>query len=285
MTKPKGWLKAVPLENYSSLNELSFGQLIGLNHALFDKHFFLQFCFNLDTPLKIDSRAYLTFEMRDANQLPSSDQCCYSITQLNRWRLDIREYNSLDDFLKDGNKGHRNRYKKSKRTFFEYGCVTKYQEKDWLEHVPEVYNLYAKVADRHGEWLYDLAFFQECAKREDYSLLTAWYKGEMIAMNLLQKESAVLHSVCLGFDYVHSSLSYAYSWLNYKFIELAILSDRYSEVDVGITADFAKNKIGYHLVPSRIDIYSNNLITRGLLYAISPFIKTKIDTDGKLKLV
>jgi predicted N-acyltransferase len=283
MTNPKGWLKAVPLEKYSSLNELSLGQLIGL--PLLDKRFFLQFSFNLHTPLTIDPRAYLTFEMRDASRSPSYEKCCYSIKDFNRWRLDIQGYKTLADFLKDCKSAQRNKFKKSKKVFFQYGCTTEYIEKDWSHYASQVYKLYSNVAERHGNWLYDLTFFEECAKREDYSLLIVWHEGEMIAMGVLQKEHTTLHSICGGFDYVHSSPCYAYSWLNYLFIELAIVSGRYKEIDVGITANIAKKNIGYKPVPSRLDVYSKSLITRGILSAISPFIHTTFDTNGKLELV
>ena len=272
-------MNATPLEKFSSLNEISFAELSGV--SFLDKHFFIQFSFNLQTPLTIHKLAYLTFEMRDAKELPSCEKCCYSITDIIRWRLPIEKYKSMESFLKDCKSKQRNQYRKSKKTFFEYGCRTEYQESDWSTLAPQAYKLYCNIAKKHGTKLYDLSFFMKCAKREDYALLTAWFNGEMIAMTVLQKEHKTLHSICGGFDYVHSSPCYAYSWLNYTFIELAI-AGHYSEVDAGITADVAKSNIGYHPVPTRIDIYSKGFFTRSLLSAIAPLIKTSLDVSGKL---
>lgn len=262
-------MKAIPLENFSSLSEMAW--------------FNLQYSFNLHTPLTIHPLAYMTFEMRDAALKPSCEKCCYSIA-VTRWRLDISEYKTIECFLKGCNSRQRNKYRKSKRVFFGYGCRTEYQENDWYSLIPQVYKLYCNTAKRYGTALYDLSFFEKCAKKSDCSLLTAWYKEEMIGMTILQKEGTTLHSICGGFDYVHSSPSYVYSCLNYALIETAILSGKYNEVDVGMTADVAKSNIGYHPIPSRLDVYTKSPLTRTLLTTIAPYIKTRLDTNGKLKL-
>lgn len=281
---PKGWELATPLECYSSLNQLSFFDLVRWPFNWPKKQFYLQFSFNLHTPLKIDPRAYLIFHLRDATMAPSSPNRCYTIKSLTRWRLDIKNFQSMEDFLLKAKRRHRNSYAKSKKFFTEYGCSTTVMKGDWTKYVPEAYSLYAKIAERHGEWLYDLHFFKQIAKRPDYKLLAAWFQGTMIGMTVIQEEPPTFHSICGGLDYFHSSHCCAYSWLHYALIEEAIKAGQFQNVDVGLTADEAKNNIGFSPIPSCMDIYSNGKMTRAFLRTISPFTTATIDSKGKLNL-
>jgi hypothetical protein len=209
--------------------------------------------------------------------------CCYSINDFNRWRIDLSNIHNKDTYVKSMKRWYRCNYMKSKKTFQEYGCTTTITKGDWFEYAERFYALYSNVAQRHGDWLYDLQFFREVAKRDDYKLLCAWHEGEIIAAFLLCEESPTLHSVCCGLDYEHSSESFAYSWLHYALIESAIESERFTEVDVGLTADDAKRAIGFQPIPSRMDIYSSGAITRNLLKVISKLVKTSITPGSKLK--
>lgn len=282
ISKPKGWLRAEPLQHYSSLNKLSFFDLIHWPFSWPKKEFYIQFSFNLHIPLKIDPRSYLTFYMQDA-ALSSGKGCCYTITDLTRYRLDISSFDTLEDFLSNINSHRRNNYKKSKKTFSNYGASISYVEGNWTSYVPEVYALYANLASRHGNWLYDLHFFEDAARREDYKLLCAWYEGEMIGVSVIQEERKTLHAVCGGFDYHHSSKASAYSWLNFSLIEKAIQNGSYDNVDVGITADESKHAIGYQSIASKIDVYSKGPFTRLFLKFFSLFVKATISSDAKLK--
>lgn len=278
---PRGWVLASPLEGYSSLNKLSLFDLIGISWP--KVHFFLQFCFNLHKPLKIDPRAYLVFHARDVDQAPSCPGSCYTIIDLTRWRMAIGTYRSMEDFLQNAKKWHVNNYIKAKKIFTEYGCRIEFIQRDWSEHIEDVYALYANVAERHEEWLYDLHFFHAIAKLPNYQLLSAWHDDKMIAMTVVYEELSTLHSICGGFDYHHSTKSYAYSWLNYALIEVAINANRYQSVDVGLTANESKSNIGYQPIPSCMDVYCKGPISRTFLRLISPLIATTISSDGKLK--
>lgn len=281
--RPKGWVTALPLENYSSLHEVSPLEFLGWRTFWPNKRMFLQLCCNLHTPLTLDPSAYLTFDVRDADLPPRSPGCCYSISNFNRWRLDISSYHSIDDYLKKSIRWHRCNYAKSKRVFTNYGCHVTVIEEDWTEYVEEAYHLYAMVAQRHGDWLYDIDFFRASAKHPNYKLLCAWLGNEMIGMFVLQEELPTLHSICCGLDYHHSSASYAYSWMHYVLIEYAIEAQKYQTVDVGLTADDSKKTIGFDAVPSRMDIYSKGFLTRGMLRLISLFVTTSITPAAKVQ--
>jgi predicted N-acyltransferase len=276
-------MKTYALENYSSLHELSLIESLGLNIGLPCKHFFVQFSFNLHTPLKILPQAYLTLHTHDANAPASPPDYCYSFTDLKRWRLDISSYRSFDDYLDSLIRWHRCNYTKSKKKFLGYGCEIRFIEMDWSEHVEQVYQLYVNTSRRYQHWLYDLNFFQEIAKRLDYKLISAWFQGRMVGFFLLQEELPTLHSICCGLDYLHSSASYAYSWMHYALIEHAITAHKYQNVDVGLSADEAKKTIGFKPVLSRMDIYSKGM-TRRLLQVISHFIAATLNSEGTLKL-
>ena len=277
-------MKTSPLENYSSLHELSLTDLLGWNNSWLRKGFFVQFDFNLHTPLNIHPQAYLTVHTQDAHSPPRASDCCLSIINFTRWRLDISSYRSIDDYLAGSIRWHRCSYAKSKKNFLNYGCKISVIEGDWSEHVERVYRLYTKVAHRYKHWLYDLHFFQEIAKRPDYKLLCAWFEGEMIGVFVLQEEGPTLHSTCCGFDYQHSSASYAYTWMHYAFFDHAIAAQKYQNVDAGPSADEAKKSIGFKPILSRMDIYSKGRMTRGLLALIARFFRATITPEAKLKL-
>lgn len=278
----KGWVTAFPLENYSSLHELSPLGFLGLNIPWSKMHFFVQFSFNLHTPLKFHPDAYLTFQTLDADQ-PSSPQCCYSITQFKRWRLNIASYSTFEEYLNSQIRWHRCNYEKSQKIFKNYGASVTF-ENDWTKHVDAVYRLYVNVAQKYSDKLYDLNFFKAAAQRPDYKLICAWFEGHLIGLFVLQEELPTLHSICCGFDYDHSSKCYAYSWLHYELIRWAIDSKKYQDVDIGLTADHSKEMIGFKPISARMDIYAKGPITRGLLHAASSLITAKITPESKLKL-
>lgn len=282
--RPAGWVSAIPLENYSSLHELSVLDMVGLHLPWPKKHLFVELSCNMHTPLVIHPNAYLTFHAIDDNLPPAFPTSrCYTISNFNRWRLEVSDYQTMEDFLSQTIRWHRCNHKKSAKMFADYGCCISLIEGDWSQHAERVYHLYANVAARHGDWLYDLGFFQKVAKRPDYSLLAAWHEEEMIAVFVLQEEPPTLHSICCGMDYHHSKGSYAYSWMHYALIEKAIEMNKYKNVDVGLTADQSKETIGFKPIVSRMDIYSKGLITRGLLRLISRFVKTTITPSSTLK--
>ncbi|MFA6915084.1 MAG: GNAT family N-acetyltransferase [Parachlamydiales bacterium] len=284
MDSSKGWLTAIPLEKYSSLHKLSLMGLLGWKYSWPQKYFYVQFVFNLHTPLIIDPKAYLVFHTIDEEKASSFDECCYTISRFKRWRIDISSYSSFDDYIASLIRWHRNVYAKAKRKFTEYGVQPVYIEEDWTTEVQHVYDLYCNVAVKHGNRLYDLTFFEEISNRTDYKLLCCRYDGKIIAMCILQVEEPTLHSICCGFDYNHSSKCYAYSWLNYEIIRMAIESHKYQEIDIGLTADEAKQAIGFNSVSSRMDIYCKGPITRRILKVISHLLKAKISSEGKLNL-
>ncbi len=277
-------MRVSPLENFSSLHETSLIEQLGWNNNWLCKHFFMQFSFNLHTPLKIHPRAYLILHTKDADAHPSAPDCCYSITHLTRWRLDISSYRSIDDYLATSIRWHRCNYAKSKKNFLKYGCEISFIEEDWSEYAEHVYRLYDHVAERYHHRLYNLSFFQEIAKRPDYKLLCTWFEGKMIGVFVLQEEFPTLHSICAGLDYHHSSASYAYSWMHYALFDHAMASQKYQNVDVGFNSDEAKRAIGFKPIPSRIDIYSKGRITRGVLKVLSHFISATITPKAKLRL-
>ena len=277
-------MKISPLENFSWLQETSFIEQLGWNIKWPCKHFFMQFSFNLHTPLKIHPRTYLALHTKDADSQPSASDCCYSITHLTRWRLDISSYRSIDDYLEASIRWHRCNYAKSKKNFLEYGCEISFIEEDWSEYAEDVYQLYDNVAQHYQHRLYDLPFFQEIAKRPDYKLVCAWFEGKMIGVFVLQEELPTLHSILGGLDYQHSSTSYAYSWMHYALFDHAIAAQKYRNIDVGFNSDEAKRIIGFKPVPSRIDIYSKGRMTRRVLKALSHYVSATITSDAKLKL-
>lgn len=277
-------MKVSPLENFSSLHETSFMEELGWKINVPCKHFFMQFSFNLHTPLKIDPRAYLILHTKDADSDPIAPDCCFIITNLTRWHLDISSFRSMDDYLKSMIRWHRCNYNKSNKHFLDYGCEISFIERDWSEYAECVYQLYDNVARRYNHKLYNLAFFQEIAKRPDYKLVCAWFEGKMIGVFVLQEELPTLHSILSGLDYLHSSASYAYTWMHYALFEHAIAAQKYQNIDVGFNSDEAKKAIGFQPVLSRIDIYSKGRVTRWVLKVFSRFVNATITPEAKLKL-
>jgi Acetyltransferase (GNAT) domain len=277
---PPGWITAAPLEHYSSLNELSLFPLLGLPFPWPQKHFFVQFSFNLHTPLQIDPKACIIFHARDADLQPARPDVCFSMN-FNRWRLDISPFQNWEDYFSSLKRWHKCNYKKSKEKFETYGCTVTFEEDDWSKYAEEAYRLYGNVAGRHGDWLYDRHFFKEIAKRPDYKLICAWFQGEMIGVFILQEEDTTLHSIACGLDYHHSTASYAYSWLHYALIEAVI--GKYQTIDIGLTADESKQMIGFSPVPSVIDIYASGFVTKHLLSGISRFVAAAITPESKVK--
>lgn len=277
-------MRISPLENFSSLHETSLREEIGWKIKWPSKHFFLQFSFNLHTPLKFHPRAYMIFHTKDADS-PKSPDCCFSITHLTRWRLDISSYQSINDYLDASIRWHRCNYAKSKKSFLDYGCEISFIEEDWSEYAERVYGLYDNVAQRYQHRLYNLSYFQEIAKRADYKLVCAWFEGKMIGVFVLQEELPTLHSICAGLDYQHSSASYAYSWMHYALFDRAIAAKKYQNIDVGFNSDEAKKTIGFKPVLSRIDIYSQGKVTRKVLKIFSRFFTATITPEAKLRLI
>ncbi len=274
-------MRAIPLQNFSSLHETSLGEQLGWKIPC--KHFNMQFSLNLHTPLTIHPKAFVILQTQDEDSPPIED-CCFSISNLKRWRLDISSYRTINDYLRAALRWHRCNYANSKKKFESYGCEISLIETDWPEHVEQVYHLYENVAKRYEHALYDLSFFQAIAKRPDYKLLCTWFEGQMIGVFVLQEELSTLHCVCSGLDYQHSSPSYAYSWMNYALFEQAIAAQKYQTVDVGFNSDEAKKIIGFQPIPSRIDIYAPGKVTRGILKAASRFFSASLTEDAKLKL-
>lgn len=276
-------MRASPLENFSSLHETTLTEQLGWNINWPFKHFFMQYSFNLHTPLKIHPQANLILETKDIDSSPSTPDCCYSITQLTRWRLNISPYRSIDDYLDASIRWHRCNYAKSKKSFLKYGCEISFIKEDWSEYAEHVYRLYDNVAQRYQHKLYNLSFFQEIAIRPDYKLLCAWFEGKIIGVLVLQEELPTLHTLLSGLDYQHSSTSYAYSWMHYALFDHAIAAQKYQDIDVGFNSDQAKRTIGFNPIPSRIDIYSKGKMTRGVLKVFSHFISATITPEAKLK--
>lgn len=282
--KSKKWVTACPLENYSSLHEVSLASFLGWNFKWINKHVFVGFDYNMNMPLNIHPRATLTFHTQKTNRDPVAPHYCYSIRNLKRWYLDIYPYDSHEGYLKSLNAGGRKNYLRSKKIFEKYGCTTSCIGCDWTTYVDDVYRLYSNVACRSGEKLYDLRFFQTIAKRDDYTLLCGWFEGKMIGVLVLQEECPTLHTIACGFDYEHSSNSYAYSWLHHELIHFAIESKKFQNVDVGIMADKSKKEIGFTPVSVRMDIYTKSVLLRSFLNVASYFTSATITPDSKIKI-
>jgi hypothetical protein len=279
------WLASHPLESYSSLQEGSLLSLFGWSAKIRVKTFKVGVNFNMHTPFQCHPEASLTLDLVDAHLPPRGKGCCFSITQLVRWRLDISAYSSFEEYLSLLDRWHMCNYRKSSQKFTQYGTKTLLLKNDWSEHVGTVYSLYLNVANKYGNKLYTRHFFEQIAKREDYSLITAWFEGKMIGFFVLQDEAPTLHSSCCGFDYHHSSKSYTYTWLTFEIIRLAIEAKKYQTVSAGLSADEEKRAIGFQPVLSRIDIYARGLILRKTLQCISAITIATLNSKSELKLL
>lgn len=278
-------MKATPLENFSSFHETTIANELGWDIKWPNLPYSMQYNFNLHTTLRIHPKANLIFDTKDNDAPSSRADCCYCITGLTRWRLNISSYQSMDDFLSASIRWHRSNYAKSKKHFQDHSCEITFIENDWTEHAEHVYRLYDNVAERYQHKLYDLTFFHEIAKRPDYKLMCAWFEGKMFAVFILQEELPTLHSIITGLDYEHTSPSYAFSWMHYALIDHAIAAKKYQDIDVGFNSDQAKREIGYNPVSSRIDVYSKGKMTHTVLKILSRITCATIDSEAKLKFV
>jgi predicted N-acyltransferase len=277
-------MKSFPLENYSSLHEFSLPELMGLQLSWPKPIIRVQYSFNLHTPLIVHPQTDILVHASQAEAQPALPNRNYSINGLNRWHLAISSYRSIEECITCMERWHRWNYKKSKQKFDAHGCTIKIIQNDWSEHAQTVNRLYLNVAQHYHHWIYDQHFFNEAAKRSDYSLLTAWRNKEMIGVFVLQEESSILHSTCCGLNYEHSTPSYAYSWMHYAFIDHAISQRKFNMVNVGMSADKAKREIGFTPVPSRLDIYAKGTLSRAFLNFLSRFTTATLNSDEELKL-
>lgn len=280
LKRPKRWVTAIPLRDFSSLHEVS---LLGIaNISSQWAHFFMQFDCNINTPMTIHPKAYITFHFRDEGKLLDAPNFCYSFTNLKRWRLDISRYRSFEDFIMSSKRWYRCTYEKAAKLFKNYGCSTSIIENDWSEYAKEAYQLYANVASKHGNWIFDLNFFETLAKRGDSKLFCAWYEDKMIAVFVVQPELSVLHSIVCGLDYIHSRPSFCYSWLHYLVIKYGI-EKKYKIIEAGMTEDRSKGAIGFEAIPCSLDIHSKGMIVAPILRFISKFTSATITSDAKVK--
>lgn len=279
----RGWISATPLEKYTSIHELSIAGSLGWDIKWPRKHLFIDVDFNMHIPHRFNPNAFLTLQMLDIDKPPAAENRCYTITDLTRWRMRVDAYSSFEAYLSSLIRWHRCNYVKSEKTFKNYGCDVTVIDGDWSQYADEAFDLYTNVALRHGDRIYDRNFFHMIAKHEDYKLLCAWLHGKMVGMFVLLEEMPTLHHMCCGFDYVHSSKCYAYSWLHYELIRIAIDSQKYQDVDVGMTADTSKREICFEPIPSRIDVYTNSFAARGFMRAASAITTATITPGSKLK--
>lgn len=270
----KKWGAAQPLEKYSSLHQISVFKWLKIPYLF-------QIDFNMNAPFKICPKANLVFRMID-DAKPVESKSCFSIQNLTRWRTDISPFQTFDQWLDSLIRWHRNNYLKSHKNFENHGCRDEYYTGDWSAHAQEAYKLYSNVVKEHGDRLYDLSFFQAIAKHPDYHLLTAWHEDKMIGCFVLLDEPPYYHCICCGMDYDHSSKSYMYSWLSYELCRLAIQSRKYTHIDVGMTANEAKQQIGFSPIPSRMDLYAKGFFTHHLLRLASKFVSWTIDTNAQM---
>ena len=275
-------MKTIPLKSFSVLQNVSVIEMLGLRLPWPRGRFSLQLNLNLHTPLAFDPRAYLIIDAKDEHAPPTSSDCCFSLSNLKRWRLDLSSYKSFDDYMKAAARWHRCTYTKAKKAFLNYGCETSFIEGDWSEHAETVARLYGKVARNYQYRLFDLEYFKEIAKDPGSTLLCAWFKNEMIGVIVLQDELPTWHNICCGLDYHHSSPSCTYSWMHYVLLELAIARN-YHVVDVGFTADDAKKSIGFQQISSRMDLYLRGRVGRTLLGAFSRYCSASLSAEGKVQ--
>ncbi len=274
---------ALPLEKYSSLHKISILSLVGIKKITLPPSLTMAFHFNLQTPSKLNPEAQLTFALRDSASLASGNPD-FCIHNLLRWRLNVTQYDSFENYLQQTKRTHFRNYHKTQKTFVKYGATLSWIEHDWSEYVDAFYQLYLNVASKHGSQLYDLSFFRTIAKLSEYKLLCIWFNGVLISALVMIDEGSVFHSMVCGLDYDHSKKAHAYSIMHYEFIRFAIEAKKYTCVDIGITADKAKALLDFQPVSSCMDIYAKNSILKGLLRLISRFTTATINEQAKLEL-
>jgi predicted N-acyltransferase len=272
-------LSAIPLEKYSSLHKVSLLKLPGINISPA-----YTFIFNLQTTPLPGIRSQLIFSLRDCSAAPILENPDYCINNLTRWRLNLAAYSSFDDFLQKIKRSHFRKYRETLKTFAHYGTTLSLIEDDWSQHADVVYQLYLKVAKRHGKALYDLNFFRTIAKLKEYKLLCVWREDAIVSALVIIDEEPVLHSMVCCLDYEHSKKCHAYSRMHYELIRLGIESKKYAMIDIGLTADKAKSLMDFQPISSRMDIYAQNVMLKAILRMLSRFTMATINEQSKFEL-
>lgn len=273
---------ALPLEKHSSLHKIPILRLVGIN-ANFSPKLIIAFNFNLQTSLQKNTKAHLIFHLCDDHISPTGIPVDLSINQLRRWRLDIRNLKTYDDFLHHMNPRLYKKYLQTEEIFNASGVELRMMPNDWSQYADIVYQLYLKVATKNGAQLYDLDFFRNIAKRNDYKLMCAWYQDEMIGALVMVDEQPIFHSAICVVDYEHSKNARIYSQMHYQFIRMAIEENKYTIADVGITADKAKSMMNFHPIPSRMHIYASSRFLKLLLHILSSVTYVTINSEAQLK--
>lgn len=274
---------AIPLEKYSSLHAFPLLKLLGVTSNK-SPSIRIAFNFNLHTPLQHQDKAQLTFHLRELDNSSIQENADFSIRNLTRWRMHLSQYDSFSDFLTKIKRKNYSSYRRTLKTFENYGATLSLIEEDWSQHAEIAFHLYENVAEKHGAQLYDVDFFRSIAKLDQYKLLCAWFNGSLIGMLVLIDEGNTFHSMVCGFDYNHSRKSYSYSRLHYEFIRLAIDAKKYTIADIGLTADTAKSLMDFQPVMTCIDISVRNRLIKKVLRMVSRFVTSTINEQSKLQL-
>ncbi len=127
--------------------------------------------------------------MRDVDDTPSRADFC--INGCKRWQADLFPFNTFEAYLESLNAGHYRQYRKTAKTFTEYGATISCIEGDWSADVDTVYNLYENVAVKSGTQMFDKGFFHMISKQSQYPLLCVWYQGIMIGCSVFVEEGPV----------------------------------------------------------------------------------------------
>lgn len=274
---------AKPLEKYSSLHTISLLTLLGIK-SKFSPRFSFVLSFNLETPLEPNPPAQLTFHVGDSDKSSKNGNPDFCIAHLIRWRLNISQYSTFTSFLQKMKRKHYLRFTDTQKSFDNYGAKISLIEHDWSQFADTVYQLYSKVAKKHGTQLYDLNFFQSIAKNDGYKLLCVLYNDVLIGALVIVDEQPILHSMCCGLDYDHSKNSRAYSQMHYEFIRLAIESKKYTVADIGITANEAKSMLDFQPISVSMDVWAHNRFLRACLRFLSRFMTATINSKARLEL-
>lgn len=274
--------RAKPLEIYSSEHILSILKFIGVKTKR-TPHIKIALNFNLKTPPLQDSKAQLSFHLRDADAFPRQKKADFCIKNLTRWRVNLFQYDSFSDFLQKIKRDNYRSYRRALRAFEAYGATMSFIEGDWSQYADTIYQMYANVAKKHGSELYDLDFFRHVAKLENYKLLCVWHEGVLIGALVLIDEAPVFHSMVCAFDYVHTKKCRAYSCLHYEFLRLAFEAKKYTIADIGLTADNAKASMNFQPVSACMDITAKNPLLKGVLRLLARFTTSTINEEAKLQ--
>lgn len=275
---------AEPLEKFSTLHTISLLNVLGIKSKFSFPRIVIVVNFNLQTPLQQNPQALLTFHLRDSDESPISENPDFCINNLTRWRLNISRYDTFMGYLQKMKCRHYKRFIETQKTFVKYGAKISLIEEDWSPYAEAVYNLYIKVAEKHGTQLYDLNFFCSIAKLKHYKLMCAWYGGSLIGALVIIDEEPIFHSMCCGLDYEHSKKSHTYSQMHYEFIRLAIEAKKYTIADIGPTANETKAMLDFQPVTACMDVYAHNRIIKCFLRFISLFTTATINSQAQLKL-